>query len=162
MKEFPCNGFVNSLRMWYNVIWSCSAPHTPNSSKMDSYLLTHATLCSLCLSLCFLVSMSLFLSQNPLSVVCVECGPTLECDWYPEVTPLRKIDSTFPRHYQVPIASQLGLRLCAHISPSHVGIFVLHHLLQIICILSQSLWVNLYICLVMSRKHCFLGAFHQL
>lgn len=71
----------------------------------------------------------------------------------PGVTPLKKTDSASFISYPL-LSKRWEFELTSSLYPE---IFVWIDCAQVLCILSQLLWIHLYNCPAMSRKCCFLG-----
>ena len=72
---------------------------------------------------------------------------------------LEKTDSPSFRNKQLPIAPLLGVGICAQL-PVPCWDVVWHGSAQVLCMLSQPLWVHMCRCLAVSRRYCFLRVTH--
>lgn len=84
------------------------------------------------------------------------CGLHWRVVYPSDAAPLKKTSSffLFPRSYQLPIVPYLGVGIHTHL-PSQCWNFVCSESVQVSCLLSQLLWIQMFNCPAVSRKHHF-------
>lgn len=125
--------FINSLRLLYNIFWSYLPPPQHLSYPPPSPLATH-----LCVPL-----ISKHIRSNLCWLYSWMCGLSLAHNRLTRVPLLRNTDSDSPSSYQLPMPPQLGVGHCVHL-PSPWRNLVWLEYEQVLCTLSQSLWLYIH------------------